>query len=71
MEVLTEAMAKESTCSPLGKTSHGGRLVSAPGELKNVLLKEYKIRMRPRPLHPSMKPLMIINENKTANQIKE
>ena len=46
----------------VAKMSHSGRLVSAPKELKRLLLKEYQLRLRPRPTHPSMKLLKVVRK---------
>ena len=47
---------------PVAKKSHSGRLVSSPKELKILLLKEYQLRLRPRPTHPSMKLLKVVRK---------
>ena len=40
---------------PTGKFNHQGRLVTCPQDIKNVLTKEYRERLRPRPSHPDFK----------------
>ena len=39
---------------PTAKKNHKGRIVSAPGELKKLLAKEYKERLRSRPARPDL-----------------
>jgi hypothetical protein len=40
---------KPGTTLPTAKKNHRGRIVSAPGELKKLLAKEYKETLRDRP----------------------
>ena len=40
---------------PMAKRNHQGKIVSAPSDLRKLLLKEYKERLRPRPYHPKLK----------------
>ena len=42
---------------PTAKKNHEGRIISAPNELKSLLAKEYKERLRTRPLRPDLKHL--------------
>ena len=42
---------------PTAKKNHAGRIISAPNELKSLLSKEYKERLRTRPLRPDLKHL--------------
>ena len=42
---------------PTAKKNHAGRIISAPNELKSLLAKEYKERLRTRPLRPDLKQL--------------
>ena len=50
---------------PAAKINHQGRLVSTSAEeKKNTMKKEYKERLRKRPLHPHMKKLF---KEKTMN----
>ena len=46
---------KKASALPVAKRDHGGKLVSAPEDLKRLLQKEYKERLRPRPYQPDMK----------------
>ena len=39
---------------PTGKINHKGKLVTSPEEIKILLHKEYKERLRPRPRHPNL-----------------
>ena len=42
---------------PAAKRSHDGKLVSEPTELKKLLAKEYRERLRTRPVRPDLKQL--------------
>ena len=42
---------------PTAKKNHDGRIISAPNELKSLLAKEYKERLRTRPVRPDLKHL--------------
>ena len=42
---------------PTAKLNHVGRIVSEPTELKALLSKEYKERLRTRPIRPDLKPM--------------
>ena len=46
---------KHKESIPTGKINHIGKLVTSPEEIKMLLHKEYKERLRPRPLHPNLK----------------
>ena len=48
---------KTKAILPSAKRNHRGRIVSSPKEIKNVLSKEYKHRLRSRPVRPDMKSL--------------
>ena len=39
---------------PAGKKNHSGRIISEPSELKKLLAKEYKERLRDRPVRPDL-----------------
>ena len=62
---------KKAPSLPVAKQSHGWRLVSAPGEIRKLLLKEYKISLRPRPLLPGMKLLKIIKQHVISMKIRQ
>ena len=47
---------------PTAKRNHKGKIVSAPGELKKLLAKEYKDRLRTRPFRPDMKTMKMSKE---------
>ena len=46
---------KHKESIPTGKINHFGKLVTGPEEIKALLHKEYKERLRPRPIHPNLK----------------
>ena len=47
---------------PTAKRNHKGKLVSAPGELKQLIAKEYKDRLRTMPFRPDMKTMKMRKE---------
>ena len=57
---------KKKNALPMAKRNHQGKLVSAPSDLKKLLLKEYKERLRVRSCHPKMKITQRIR-NKVIN----
>ena len=42
---------------PTAKKNHKGKLITGPSELKKLLAKEYKERLRSRPARPDMKEM--------------
>ena len=46
---------KQTPALPVAKTNYEGRLLSAPADLKILMMKEYKDRLRSRPVHQQMK----------------
>ena len=46
---------KKKCALPVAKRNHQGKMVSSPHDLRSLLLKEYKERLRTRPCHPDMK----------------
>ena len=54
---LKKICPKSGTTLPTAKKNHRGRIVSAPGELKKLLAKEYKERLRDRPRRPDLSHL--------------
>ena len=52
---------KEGVSVPTAKRNHRGKVVTGPREIKNVLSKEYKDRLRSRPIRPDLKNM---NERK-------
>ena len=53
-QTLEKISPKSGTSLPTAKKNHRGRIVSAPGELKKLLAKEYKDRLRNRPRRPDL-----------------
>ena len=53
---------------PTAKRNHRGKIVSAPGEIKKLLGKEYKDRLRSRPVRPDLEAMKI--RKKTIFQMK-
>ena len=48
---------KEGVTVPTAKRNHKGKIVSGPREIKEVLAKEYKDRLRSRPIRPDLKDM--------------
>ena len=53
---------KTGVSLPTAKRNHKGKIISAPREIKKLLSKEYKNRLRCRPYKPDMKHLKIRKE---------
>ena len=53
---------KTGVSSHTAKRNHKGKIISAPREIKKLLSKEYKNRLRCRPYKPDMKHLKIRKE---------
>ena len=56
-KTLKKISPNSTTALPTAKKNHKGRIVSAPGELKKLLAKEYKERLRNRPRRPDLSSL--------------
>ena len=54
-KLLGKLWPKHGPTIPTAKRNHKGRIITAPGELKKLLAKEYKDRLRLRPFRPDMK----------------
>ena len=46
---------KNGISLPTAKKNHKGKLISAPGDIKKLMAKEYKDRLRSRPFRPDLK----------------
>ena len=46
---------KKKCALPVAKLNHKGKMISSPSDLRNLLIKEYKERLRTRPCNPKMK----------------
>ena len=53
-QTLKKISPKSGISLPTAKKNHRGRIVSAPGELKKLLAKEYKDRLRISPRRPDL-----------------
>ena len=53
-KTLNKLCPKVGGSLPTAKRNHKGRIVSAPGEIKKLLAKEYKERLRSRPARPDL-----------------
>ena len=54
-KLLGKLWPKHGPTIPTAKRNHKGRIITAPGELKKLLAKEYKDRLRLRPFRADMK----------------
>ena len=54
---LNKICPKFEVSMPSAKKDHMGKYVNAPGELKKLLAKEYKGRLRTRPVRPDLGPI--------------
>ena len=53
-KVLKRIGPKHGSPMPIAKRNFRGKLVSTPSEIKKLLAKEYKQRLRDRPLRPDL-----------------
>ena len=56
-KLLNKLWPKNSNSLPTAKKNHRGKIVSGPREIKLLLAKEYKDRLRCRPIRPDMKKM--------------
>ena len=56
-KLLKNLWPKSPAILPTAKRNHRGKIVSGPAEIKNVLSREYKERLRARPLRPDLKSI--------------
>ena len=56
-KTLDKMWPKSGTLLPTAKLNHVGKIVSEPNELKALLAKEYKERLRARPVRPDLKSI--------------
>ena len=56
-KLLNKLWPKNSNSLPTAKKNHRGKIVSGPLEIKLLLAKEYKDRLRCRPIRPDMKKM--------------
>ena len=56
-KLLNKMWPKCAVSLPTAKIDHKGKVISAPVALKNLLSKEYKERLRTRPMRSDMKHL--------------
>ena len=53
---------KEGVTVSTAKRNHKGKIVTGPKDIKNVLAKEYKDRLRSRPIRPDLRNMKIRKE---------
>ena len=61
-KLLGKLWPKNGVSIPTAKRNHKGKIVSAPGELKQQIAKEYKDRLRTMPFRPDMKTMKMRKE---------
>ena len=54
-ELKKHIWPKHKESIPTGKINHTGKLVTSPEDIKILMHKEFHERLRPRPIHPSLK----------------
>ena len=54
-KLLKKISPKTNPTLPTAKRNHKGKLISGPKEIKTLLAKEYKNRLRSRPIRPDLK----------------
>ena len=57
-KLMKNLWPKNNSVIPTAKRNHRGKVVSGPTEIKNVLSREYKERLRSRPYRPDLKHFM-------------
>ena len=67
-KTMNKIWPKFGSTKPTARKNHHGRIVSAPHELKSLLGKEYKERLRTRPIRPDLQGLEV--RRKEIFQIK-
>ena len=58
-KLLKKLWPKNCNSSPTAKMNHQGKIVSSPKELKILLAKEYRERLRFRPVRPDLRSMKI------------
>ena len=58
-KLLKNLWPKSPTILPTAKRNHKGKIISCPTGIKNILSKEYKHRLRARPLRPDLKEMKL------------
>ena len=48
---------KHKESIPTGNINHQHKLATGPKEIKELLFKQYRVRLRPRPTHPDFKEI--------------
>ena len=58
-KLLKKLWPKTGNSLPTAKKNHKGKIVSGPKELKILMAKEYKQRLRNRPVRPDLKQMKL------------
>ena len=58
-KLLKKLWPKTGNSLPTAKKNHRGKIVSGPKELKILMAKEYKQRLRNRPVRPDLKQMKL------------
>ena len=53
-KTLEKMSPKQEATLPTAKSNHKGKIVTGPSEIKSLLAKEYKERLRTRPIRPDL-----------------
>ena len=61
---------KKKCAIPVAKRNHKGKMISSPSDLRTLLLKEYKERLRARPCRPHMKDTLFFRSKLIKMKLK-
>ena len=61
---------KHKESIPTGKINHQNKLITGPEEIKTLLAKEYRERLRPRPTHPNFVKIQQIKKEAFKNKLE-
>ena len=62
---------KKSQSIPTGKKDHKGKLLTGPKDIKKLLEKEYRERLRKKPSHPNLIDLDSLKKEEFEAKLKE
>ena len=69
-KIFNQIIPKHKTSIPIAKKDHKGRFISDPLEIKALLAKEYKMRLRNRPFRPDLGDIRLRKEKIFKMQLK-
>ena len=69
-KIYNQIIPKHKTSIPIAKKDHKGRFISNPLEIKALLAKEYKMRLKNRPFRPDLGDIRLRKEKIFKMQLK-